>query len=112
MTTENTEVSDQPMRGDQIWEIAEKITGRPRDMTAAFLLASIQVGTSVERVRKLIGIRQSDARDLAKKAIAAGLWVDDKVAGAEWFEENGGTALIMDCLVLEGLLELVHDRRK
>ncbi len=95
------------MSGKQIWKAAEKVTGKAGDVNAAFLLASAQVGASPEKVRKLIGITREDARALASKARKAGLWVGRKVAGAEWFEKDGGTAFVMDCLVLEGILERV-----
>lgn len=97
----------QTMSGRQIWAEARRLTGVDNiaSTSAAFLLASALVGASAEKVRRRLQMTRADARSLAKKARASGIWVGRRIAGAEWFEKDGGLSLVMDAMVLDGLLE-------
>lgn len=87
-----------------IWDDAKRLGGEDPS-AVALLMASAIVGANADRVASAIKMPRAKARQLAAIARKNQIWVGSKVAGAEWFGKGGGTALTMDALVLEGLLE-------
>ena len=71
----------------------------------AFLLASAIVGPCVRRIATFLRMPLSQAQDFGRLARRGRIWQGARVAGAEWFEKDGGIALCLDTAVVLGLLQ-------
>jgi len=69
---------------------------------AVVLLASVQVGTSVERVRQLTGYSRQVIRDFAKRLRENGVWKGKEVCGDWRDEKTEGVAFWCDVCVAVG----------
>lgn len=101
---------------DQIIDLEDecaRMSGAPFDKSdktqraMLFLLAALEQRTvSYVRIHRRTGIDLSECREFLASAKAFKIFQGYKIAGANWFEdETGGTAFVLDSLVLSGLLE-------
>lgn len=90
-------------------EIKKIVKITPEDArwsTYLFLLSSAVVGPNIKKIKKFSGLPLASVQKFSKIAHKNKIFVGNKLA-VEWFEKNGGIALIADGMVLDGLLERV-----
>ena len=90
----------------EIKKIAKIEPGETSYDTHLFLLASAVVGPNIRRISKFTKLPLARVTELSRLARKNKIFVGHKIA-VEWFEKNGGIALTLDAMVLDGLLEKV-----
>lgn len=93
----------------EVWWVAIQVTGHVEETeessAAAFLLASAIVGPDEARIAEWLDLHHDTAGRFADVARRQGIWRwDGKVAGGDWFGDEGGIALNLDVSVLLGYL--------
>jgi hypothetical protein len=78
-------------------------------VAAAILIASSEVGPSIKRIAKFLGIPRGRFAWMAANLRRNGVWRREYVY-CEWLDENsGGAAFLMDSCVALGLLVRVKE---
>lgn len=67
--------------------------------------AIADVSTNAKDITEFTGYEKDFVEMCVNNLVKGEIFVGDKVAGAEWLEEDGGLSIILDSMVALGLLE-------
>lgn len=70
-----------------------------------FLLSLAIVGFTVRKLVTFTGYTNGKVTDYLNRAREYGIINKDDKIESEWFEEDGGLALLLDAMTMQGLLE-------
>lgn len=101
----------------KIKEVVSQIDDQIDDADAGYkamvvLLSSINIGPNADKLAKFTKYPRSLVRQFGRRLRNNGVWIGDKVAAVEWFEEGGSVALIADSLVALGLVRRTSVNKK
>lgn len=69
-----------------------------------FLLAGLDCGANYTKIHKATGLKMQQCKQYARAARQNDIWQGHKIS-CDWFEEDGGCALLLDAMCLSGVLE-------
>lgn len=72
------------------------------------LLSSAVTGADVEELIRFTGWPADEIRGMVTIFEEKGIWKDGKVY-ANWFGSDGGLNFVLDCAVVDGLVQRVRD---
>lgn len=87
----------------EVSRILEEDSG-PTFEVGLMLMSSLVVGPSIKKVSKFTKLPRNKVAPVFRKFRDNRVFVGNRVAASEWFEEGGGIAFIADTMVGTGLL--------
>lgn len=71
--------------------------------------AIADVSTSAKDITEFTGYEKDFVEMCVSNLVKGGIFIGDKIAGAEWIEEDGAFSIILDSMVALGLLETANE---
>lgn len=74
-------------------------------MSLCILIAAATQGTTdADKIARFMKFPYRPVRERVRRARENGIFIGHKINGSEWFDKDGGVALLLDGAVLDGYL--------